>query len=460
MARFLLLVACAGTPGKDTPDPDSGSVPAGSLADASLTIEGGPSYSAGSAVALARDADGTMRAVVGGPFAGITCAVALPREGRVSMEGAPDCWSAESTRDNAGIALAAGDWDGDGFADLLVGAITQEDIGPTSGKVYVVPGPLEGGGALGAVAVALRGETKGDYAGWAVAVVPDTNGDGRAELFVGAPGSERGGLGGGAAYLLTDPPVDGTLLQSETVFVGRGPATAAPPHGAPSEGDGVGSVLGDAGDLDGDGLSELLLGANGHETGGADAGAVAVWMGPAPTGVLAFDDADRLWVGAAALTYAGDAAIGAADLTGDGLPDLAVVDQVGPGVVRIVASPPPPSGPLPDATWATVRGEADGDQAGASIAAADLDGDGADDLVVGAYGNDATGDTAGAVYVVRGPFLAGDHDARDGAVWRGVAANDWAGRVVAAGEGVVVVGAPYAASGAPFGGAAYVLDGR
>jgi hypothetical protein len=98
-----------------------------------------------------------------------------------------------------------GDVNGDGWPDVLVGAL-QEDHGvAASGGAYLFYGPMTGGTVVATDArVRLDGERSNDYAGSSVTLVPDVSGDGRADVVVGAQ-YRRTSAGGqqGGAYLVT-----------------------------------------------------------------------------------------------------------------------------------------------------------------------------------------------------------------------------------------------------------------
>ncbi len=118
--------------------------------------------------------------------------------------------------DYAGRSVAAaGDVNGDGFADLMVGARKAETPGSDSGEAYVVFGKpsfgslIELSGLNGTTGFKLNGESgvvaagvKGDWAGQGVAGAGDVNGDGFSDVIVGAPYADGSVAESGAAYVL------------------------------------------------------------------------------------------------------------------------------------------------------------------------------------------------------------------------------------------------------------------
>jgi hypothetical protein len=489
---LLFLLACDGGP--DTPDPkddtgtvgdsgdtgtpdDTGAAPSTALGDAYATVHGSESYAVGNAVAFAGDDDGEGRdaAVIAASFYGSVCLVrGPPAPGPTHFDATDLCWTPEVDRDYAGTALDGGrDVTGDGVPDVLVGAIANDEVGPEAGKAYVLAGPHLGGSLADATAH-LLGESKGDYAGTTTVLLGDIDGDGQGDLLVGAPSNEGGGSGAGRAYLFRGPVSAGTwgLGQAWATITGEGPAAelaGEPPHGAPAAGDGVGSVACAAGDFDGDGLADLFLGANGNELGGSDAGAGALFLGPLGEGDHALADADQLWIGASDLQYVGDQAAGPGDLDNDGLTDLMLSgDTNGAGTIWLIHGPGVAGTTRVDALPTRLEGEAVGDLAGAYMApAGDVDGDGWRDMLISAYANDAAGEDAGAVYLVRGPVSEGVTPLSDAAwAWRGRDQADQAGRAVAGGGDLdgdarpdVLVGAPYADHDGAYAGEAYLLLG-
>ena len=100
--------------------------------------------------------------------------------------------------DNLGRSVAgAGDVNGDGYADVIVGAPTTRG-GADAGAAYVYFG---GPGADDVADLTLLGAAAGDYFGCAVAGAGDVNGDGYGDVIVGAYGNDAGGAAAGRAYV-------------------------------------------------------------------------------------------------------------------------------------------------------------------------------------------------------------------------------------------------------------------
>jgi hypothetical protein len=131
---------------------------------------------------------------------------------------------------------SAGDVNGDGYADVIVGAPGNDTAGTDAGRAYVFYG---GPGADAAADLTLTGAGAGDVFGFSVSSAGDVNGDGYADVIVGALGSEPGG---GRAYVYfggpgADAVADLTLM------------------GAAGSFDGFGWSVSSAGDVNGDGYA-------------------------------------------------------------------------------------------------------------------------------------------------------------------------------------------------------------
>ena len=163
---------------------------------------------------------------------------------------------------------------------------------------------LAGGGAFPDIGVGWADAVAGTRFGATLAAGGDLDGDGLADLLVGAP--EDGGAG---AALLFLGPLDGSAAAG--VWRGGQPADA------------FGTALDVAGDLDLDGSGDLLFAAPGADTAAAGGGAVYLFHAPF-VGSFTTGDAYAIVAGAGLQDALGTAARGGQDLTFDGFPDLAV----------------------------------------------------------------------------------------------------------------------------------------
>ena len=162
-----------------------------------------------------------------------------------AMHARPD-WSADGP-DPAGwfgIVAGAGDLNGDGYDDLVVGAGRARGSTRASGAAYVYFG---GAHAKTDPALVLPGNQTGDGFGYAVAAPGDLDGDGWPDLVVSASGSDASAPGAGAVKVYRGGP--GMDAKPDVVITGD------------AAGDAFGTTVAAAGDLDGDGLADLLVGS-------------------------------------------------------------------------------------------------------------------------------------------------------------------------------------------------------
>lgn len=310
-----------------------------------------------------------------------------------------------SNEERFGQAFAVlGDITGDGNGDLFALAVHGDRDGLDVGTPYVIAG------AGDYRALELPGAATGRRFGQSLAVVDDVSGDGRADLIVGAPrqsdmrngeGVSRG-FDHGAAYLYLGG-TDGFSRAPDVTFFD---------HPGHSEADNFGEWVGTAGDFDGDGAGDLAIVARTEDQPATYDEARYALDGTCPTSTRFDTGAVFVYRGGAtgpnatspAFVYYGPGAnrgtnvvVGGFDADGDGRGDLAIggTNWLDPGnaderrggfaIVR---------GRAPDAMGRTLvicaadwieYGDASNDELGASIAAlGDLDGDGCDDLAIGA----------------------------------------------------------------------------
>jgi hypothetical protein len=325
---------------------------------------------------------------------GMAYLVLGPVTGELSLSEATAKFSGESGGDIAGGSISsAGDVNDDGHDDLLFGVPEEDSGGRAAGAAYLVLGPVTGSVDLGGVDAKLIGESVADYAGGSVAGVGDTNGDGYGDLLVGAHGSNAAASDAGAAYLVLGP-ISGQHSLS---------IAAAKLLGEEFE-DFAGWTVSAAGDVDDDGFADVLVGALGA---GSYAGASYLVLGPV-SGTLGLGSADARLTGEVAYDHSADAISMAGDVNDDGYDDLILGAYLADGADRYAGVVYVAYGPLVGEislgeAQARLTGEAAGDYAGHSVAAAgDLDGDGYGDLVVGSDLENSGGEDAGAAYVVLG----------------------------------------------------------
>jgi hypothetical protein len=338
-----------------------------------------------------------------------------PEDGRASTPLHPDAsFVGEADWDNAGAGVAVLlDANGDGYGDIVIGAPGSDEGAAEAGQIYLLlgsPYPWSLGTDLGGADASFHGEGFGDSVGTSIADAGDVDGDGLSDLLIGAPYAANVPANEGRTYLVLGRTggwsPDESLSLANASFVGEGGQDLS------------GSVVAGAGDVDGDGFDELLVASPSNDEAAADAGQVYLIRG-APTGwapQTALASADASFLGEAEEDGAGRAIAGAGDMDGDGLHDILIAaianDEGGEsaGKVYLVLGASVPWAtdvPLSSAD-ATFLGDDAWDQAGLGLdGGGDVDGDGLDDLVVGAQGSDLAGPDAGQTYLVLGRMDAG-----------------------------------------------------
>lgn len=249
-------------------------------------------------------------------LAGLNAFNGLKLEGAVSGE-------------RAGSAVAgAGDIDDDGFADLLVGAPSADPHGGDSGRAYLVYGGSDlpatlGLGALGSAGVRIEGVGSDAKAGFSLSAAGDVNGDGFGDLLIGAPQLHNYTPGPGRTYVVYGGPgLPGTIELSEL-----GAGTGFVVNGI-SSGDLSGHAVAGVGDINLDGFDDVLIGAYRSNVNGVGSGqAYLVYGGssiPASISLATLGAEGVRLDGAAGASLAGCAVAGPGDVDGDGYNDLLI----------------------------------------------------------------------------------------------------------------------------------------
>ncbi len=310
----------------------------------------------------------------------------------VSSSDAAAILLGEMAGDEAGARLSAGgDYDGDGVTDLAVGAPDGDAGGRDGGQAYVVTGVTSGTASLASAHAVVGGPSDYDHAGCSVWLGGDADGDGYDDLVLGAWGEDGGAVNGGGAFLVPGP-TSGTLSTADAAFTVLADDASAELARYES---------GRLGDVTGDGVADLLVGAPRRDLPGYDYGTAAVFAGPL-TGTAAFTGAAVMVVGANLYDYAGVGLGPIEDVTGDGVGDV-VVGAPGADAVWVFAGPVS-AGTLTDVDASAVLTGRSGDYFGGKVVAGDLDGDGTLDLAVGAKYSDLGATNGGAVFGFLGPM--------------------------------------------------------
>jgi RHS repeat-associated protein len=333
---------------------------------------------------------------------------------------------------------SAGDVNGDGYADLLVGA-PHHDVGADSeaGAVFLYMGSAEG--LTTTAALTLTGIAADDHFGFALATIGDVNGDGDSDILVGAPGHDsiskadvgkvyvyvsdgsgslsttpvwtwEGGGGGnetgravaGLGDVNDDDIPDiavGVPLDNGTgrveVFYGT---SMSPYYPVSPSWSGMGSVGGQngaqfgatvaaAGDVNGDGINDLLVGAPYHDDVETDEGKVFGWYG-SDLGLGSGTAADWTSQSDQAGAQYGLGLSGAGDVNDDGYDDVVIgmPEYDGGGLLtntgRVVVYAGTSGGITTTVTW-SVTGTTEAERVGMAVGQGDVNGDGYSDVIIG-----------------------------------------------------------------------------
>ncbi|MES2643113.1 MAG: MopE-related protein [Myxococcota bacterium] len=345
------------------------------------------------------DGDGVPDAAVGASGAwtyGAVYIVSGTTTGSMSFASSAGLITAGSDAyDGVGTSVAASpDLTGDGVADVIVGSSGLVEDGP-GGTAWILAGPVTGDHTVDEGLV-IRGDRESGGTGNSVAALGDVNGDGAPDLLVGAYGSDLGDDGAGAVGVFHGPLLGDVTFADADRHVG-GEIT----NDWFSRGE-----IGGEGDVDGDGLDDFLVGAPYNMQGGFYTGAVYVVSGSSTASGLEAAAATTARVYGTDLDGAVARGQTLADVDADGHADLLLALGRGdttPAEGAVLVFYGPVAGAYgPSDADARYLGEADGDGLGSAIAnVGDTNGDGLDDLLLGASSSSAFGVGGGAAYLMR-----------------------------------------------------------
>ncbi len=327
--------------------------------------------------------------------------------------------------DRSGVSVSsAGDVNGDGIPDVIVGAYYADANGFNCGESYVVFGKSDGTAVelsditAGVGGFVINGVGAGDNSGFSVAGAGDVNGDDFDDLVIGARGGDPGGVGdAGESYVVfgkadTDPVELSDVTSGTGGFVINGSTFIMQ----------SGMQVAGAGDVNGDGLGDVIVSSSGYYSalqgasfvvfGKADGTAVELSDIGAGTGgfiISGFNDVDGR----------GMRVSGAGDVNGDTFDDVIVSSNIASPAGRDIAGQSyvvfgkSNTNAVSLSSVASgagggfaINGASEGDFSGTSVSGAgDVNGDGLADVIVGAPGGDLGGtelSNLGECYVVFG----------------------------------------------------------
>jgi len=362
-------------------------------------------------------------------------------------------WTAESDQASADFGLSvssAGDVNGDGYSDVIVGAYTYDNGQTDEGGAFVYLG--SGAGLSTSPAWTAESDQAVSSFGITVSSAGDVNGDGYSDVIVGAYGYDNGQTDEGRAF----------VYHGSASGLATGAAWTAESNQFDAR---FGFSLSTAGDVNGDGYSDVIVGAFVYDSGSAGEGRAFLYLG-----TLNGLSTSSSWTadGDQADAQFGYSVSNAGDINGDGYGDVIVgavsYDNVQVNEGRAFVYQGAVGGLSLGAAWV-----AESDQTSASFgysvqSAGDVNGDGYSDVIVGAdlYDNGQTDEGRASVYLgsasglTTSPVWTAETDQSSS---RFGASVSTAGDVNADGYSDVIVGALAYTNGEPFEGKAFVYLG-
>ncbi|MDO9338776.1 MAG: hypothetical protein Q7T61_20480 [Caulobacter sp.] len=317
------------------------------------------------------------------------------------------------------VVSGAGDINGDGYADFAIGGYGVDSNGDYAGASYVVFGKANGftadfdlAGLDGANGFRIDGAAPGHRNGRPIASAGDINGDGYDDLVVVSSNASPNGINSGAAYVVFGKSSGfGASLSVANLDGSNGfrlPGQV--------QNEGLGTAVSSAGDVNGDGYDDLIIGAPGLSNG---RGGAYVIFGKA-TGFTAdfdqstLDGANGFRIDGAGAYQAAGTAVSSGDVNGDGYSDLIIgsyrTDVHGSLTGSTYVIYGKASGfaatlalsSLDGVNGFRIDGVAGGDLSSRWLSAGDMNGDGVDDIMISGEGADPVGSFSGSTYVVFG----------------------------------------------------------
>ena len=400
-----------------------------------FSINGNPGYQTGRSVSAAGDVNndgfddvliGTNAAAPNGAFSGQSYVVyggsALPSMIDLSALNGTNGFTANgiSLNDNSGLRVSgAGDVNADGFDDILIGGIYADPHGSKSGQSYLVyggsalPATVELSSLNGTNGFTANGISTGDYSGSSVSDAGDVNADGFGDILIGAFGAAPHGSYTGQSYVV----YGGSSLPSTVELSSLNGTTGFRLNGISSFDNAA--VVSGAGDVNGDGVDDILIGAFFADPNGLNSGQSYVVYGgtnlPSTFELSSLNGTTGFRInGISFADYSGGPVSDAGDVNGDGLNDILIGawhasphgGASGQSYVVYGATGVPSTvelSALNGTTGFRVNGISADDRSGWSVSGAgDVNADGFSDILIGAWRADPNGSDSGQSYIVYG----------------------------------------------------------
>lgn len=280
----------------------------------------------------------------------------------------------------------AGDVNGDGYSDVIVGAPKYDNGQTDEGAAFLFPGSAAG---IGLSATILQSNQVNAQSGTSVSTAGDVNGDGYSDVLVGAPYFDAGQTDEGMVFLYLGSAAGISTTPARMLEINQADAN-------------FGISVAMAGDVNGDGRSDILAGAHQYDNGQLNEGAAFLFYGSAASVSLAAVTLEANQAGA----MMGYSVASAGDVTGDGYTDVMVGarlysnGQAYEGAVFIYRGSA--SGLVTSNPYLLESDQVDA-RFGHSIApAGDVNGDQVADIIIGAYMYDGPQVNQGAAFLYLG----------------------------------------------------------
>jgi len=357
----------------------------------------------------------------------------------------------------------AGDVNGDGYADVIIGAPYADDTGTDKGIAYIFHGSSTGVDATADATLTFPSTENGAFFGASVSAAGDINGDGYGDVVIGAYGANSTRTDLGQAF----------IFQGSSTGVDN---TADSTLNYPSTDDGAyfGTDVSYAGDVNGDGFGDVLIGAPGANGSGIDLGSAFLFHGSS-SGVDTTVDTTLNYPGTDNDAFFGFNVSFAGDVNGDDYADVIIgaYGADGSGIDRGRAYVFHGSSSGISTTASTTLNYAQNDDYasfGYSVSTVgDADADGYADVIIGSPytegANDGSKPDHGKVWVYYGTSSGIGTDqtsvqyaGSDGTVYLGISVST-AGDVNGDGNSDAVMGIPYANDVGTDRGLVYVVHG-